>query len=332
MDTFHGSKGLEWPTVVLLFCHRDISVFNDPGPIFDSSTGVPRFFSGINSEHFEEFKARQRLNQEQTHARLLYVAMTRTKGTLILTHGHPETTPEANSPAALLDFDLNDLERWTVPGIVTGVQFREDLCFANEEDPADRGEAMAGDGGEKIGAVALPRRWYAPPPAKVVASTVGDEDARRHGVWWHETMEFFPWRRPDDHRAYLFGAARRAPDPQRALEEVDLFLCSEFYENLLSADWDFFPEWSFAVPDEETGEAHKSVVDLLCFNRLQNVLVVVDWKTEVLAPASVSAALTTHRPQLERYVRFFRATTPLPAGIYFTHLGRFFSMDGIVFP
>ena len=135
-----------------------------------------------------------------------------------------------------------------------------------------------------------------------------------YGTWFHETLERLPFGNGREaQRAFLDGViqseAAGTPWEDRAKQEFDRFLDSEFLGSIDLAGSRFLPEvaFSFAAADDEWIEG---TIDLVIVKE-DGGMIVVDWKTNRPAPGEAGEDFTErlrehYRPQLEAYARFLR--------------------------
>jgi len=102
--TIHGSKGLEFPVVVLAGLERDVASGQRPAAVLWREDGTPELRAGgaLRTLGFEEAAKREReLDALEAH-RLLYVGMTRARDHLILClhHKQPKEGSTATSSVA----------------------------------------------------------------------------------------------------------------------------------------------------------------------------------------------------------------------------------------
>jgi ATP-dependent exoDNAse (exonuclease V) beta subunit len=161
---------------------------------------------------------------------------------------------------------------------------------------------------------------------------MGREDPIEYGVWWHETMEFLPWRgEGTEIDAYLKTALATAEAQgfgPRGREEVELLRGSGLWRELRQARWRIMAELSVVAPLEAVGWID-GVIDLVAQDESASELLVIDWKTNRLRSGEESGALLErlleeYRPQLEAYGaclgRFFPAQK-VTLGLYASGTG-----------
>ncbi len=106
--TIHGSKGLEFPVVVLAGLERDVAPGQRPPAVLWREDGTPELRAGgrLRSSGFDETNERERELDALEQHRLLYVGMTRARDHLVLCLHHKEAndaTSAKRTEAALLN-------------------------------------------------------------------------------------------------------------------------------------------------------------------------------------------------------------------------------------
>jgi len=192
--TIHGSKGLEFPIVVLAGLERDVASGQRPPAVLWREDGTPELRGGgpLRSLGFDEANGRERELDLLEQHRLLYVGMTRARDHLIVCLHHKELK-ESNSAtpseaARLLDICLRSPQLWR----------RLPIAALTEDDVSDEvaptealSKVLAGfglDRGATTESEAVPR----------------SEDA--DVVAWREGVDVFATR-----RSAALASNRRAP-------------------------------------------------------------------------------------------------------------------------
>jgi hypothetical protein len=306
IDTYHGAKGLEWPVVLLPFFRRNMTLSPERLPKFAFHGDGPRFFT-CKTPDYGEFKGQQMEGKLRTLERLLYVAMTRVKETLILAHG--ETEAEGRSPQALLGLDVSLLPAFQPLGVPVPLAREPVRIFANEERRDMPWEPPRGDEAAMshiLSPIDLEKSLLVrPSPAP---DPVVDGEAVAYGNWWHRTMQYFPWGESDQHTDYLRRAAGEAPQRERAERETALFLRSSCYGAHAGGGWKFLSEWPFF-------DGRNGAIDLICLG--DGRVEIIDWKTEL------GESPDGHLEQLTRYLRVVERHLggPVEVYVYFTATG-----------
>jgi ATP-dependent exoDNAse (exonuclease V) beta subunit len=331
--TAHSAKGLEWPVVIPVGMWREIGKREETGLrlLPPDETGVARVYFDSASLPVVTRESRERERRREL-VRLLYVTLTRARRTLVLPLG--ETAAES-SFLALWGADLAGLPRagdaaWAVPAAAE--PFEPELAEV-ALDPA-----MAG--------VTFPRRLlphqlaHKPDVVRTALhesaendpSPAGREDPIEYGLWWHETMEFLPWRGEgrelDDYLAARLAVATKQGFAGRGEAELGLLRASDLWRELRMPGWRILSELSVVAPLGDAGWVD-GVIDLVAQDESAGKLLVIDWKTNRLRAGEPEEALLQrlvdeYRPQLDAYGTCLRQFFPKQAitlGVYATGSG-----------
>ncbi len=319
--TSHKSKGLGWDAVILPFFGREQIPYTDDYPrCAFPYHGVPRVELGkydSTSAHKQEQTRREREEKE----RLLYVAMTRTKRSLILiddldlwkggplsfadclglVEGNPQTwswwnqlpeTPEAVKQVAdgrrdvAHDESLFSQPPLTLDGIwkrVTPSSLQQHGDISPERDEPDR---------------------LFHPEYKEEIRTI---DPAAYGNWWHMMMEKAPWKGDlEALRAHCHDFLDTCPKgkEERARREISALLQAPIIHELLQPEWDVWCEVSMLHAQVEAYTAYEGFIDLLAVHRETGEWIVLDWKTDQLPSKEPQHFLRgVYGPQLAVYAQ-----------------------------
>jgi ATP-dependent exoDNAse (exonuclease V) beta subunit len=112
----------------------------------------------------------------------------------------------------------------------------------------------------------------------------GDE-AIDYGLWWHETMEFMPWRGDtqvvEAYCADRLAAAEGLGLALRAEPELRLLRESKLWQELNSDRWERAAELAIFSPIEDDTWID-GVMDLVLHDAARHEVWIVDWKTNRL--------------------------------------------------
>lgn len=340
--TSHSAKGLEWPVVIPIGLWRTIGQAPEDGLRFVAEEGgdIRVYYDGESMPGTtREARARERLREL---VRLLYVTLTRARRTLVLPWGVEFCTAQEGGFADLWGAPLEKLTELEPPPAVPA-------------DPAGPMRSSAGTGGTTPVPTKFPT-W----PARVLPhqlahkpdgarearhESVWDfpargsrEDPIEYGLWWHETMEFLPWRGNEAVvRAYLHAAIEEAGNRgfgQRAARELGLLQASSLWQALRTTSGPVFTELSVVAPLDEDGWVD-GVIDLVAEDPATNELLVLDWKTNQSRAGEthdtfMERLLHEYRPQLLAYGTCLGGFFPnrrSKAGIYSTATGAWQGLD-----
>ncbi|HSY53716.1 MAG TPA: UvrD-helicase domain-containing protein [Opitutaceae bacterium] len=286
--TSHSAKGLEWPVVIPIGLWRAIRKPPNLGLQLVNEAGVARVFFDGESLPAETRDARER-ERLRENVRLLYVTLTRSRRTLVL--------PRVDTPAEPGSF----LELWgaDLTARLPSERATGEIEIKNEPVISAGGgvEMRPLDFKLRISSPALPARVlphqlaHAPDAARTARHEsaldeplplrAGD-DPIDYGLWWHETLEFWPWEggeaAREAHVAGALAAAEAQGFRQRGAEELAKFRASGLYAELGTARWTRLAELSVFAPLRADAWID-GVIDLVAHDAAARQVVVVDWKT-----------------------------------------------------
>ena len=312
--TAHSSKGLEWPVVIPIGLWREIGTRDETGlRLVPDAAGEPQVFFDNDSLPEATKDARERERRREL-VRLLYVALTRARRTLVLPWGADFAPPEENSFAELWGATMEK---------IGALEFTAELVPSPANgQPVDVVELAAP--AAPVEFPVLPQRILphqlanAPDPVRAARHESaldeplpvrGGEDAIDYGVWWHETMESLPWP-ADDAAVTEYGtqALRQAEAlgfRARGEEEWTRLRASAAWTELRSARWTRLAEIGIFAPLRKEGWID-GVIDLVLHDAAGGELWVLDWKTNRRRAGETDAALLArlvaeYTPQLTAY-------------------------------
>ena len=362
--TSHSSKGLEWPVVVALGLWRDLRPVAARGlRLIPDAGGEPRVFFDAASVPDETKDARERERLREL-TRLLYVTLTRPRQALVLPWADGfGGKPKAGSFAELWGIGWESVPEWSEASLLaeseqaaTGGVATSDARTDSRKTRVNVGEVMEQlafpSESMRTPASAMPRRMptrllphqLAHKPDAVRSArheaTVDEplgisargEEAVDYGLWWHETLEFFPWgaaaheveahgmRRLEVANAFGFG--------ERATREWHAWLQSQTRGELEDVRWAREAELAVFAPLQADAWMD-GVMDLVLHDEHANEVWVLDWKTNRRRNAEGDAELLgrlreEYAPQLDAYATSLRQAFPgarVRAWLYATAAG-----------
>ena len=347
--TCQKAKGLEWDAVIVPFFSRKIHTRDDEFPrlivhcqseeviVAFSKADVPAGAKdALKSAHLQEME------------RLLYVALTRARHTLVLAAdrelfgaapggsltGWLRSEHDPNEPAmAALRVKATACDKThsrQVDSVRTEEKSQEGSDFPTP--PLAAAAMHAGDffrklnpsrfiidGGEIEGTGADTRKEV---EAEFRARTLPSA-ATRYGVWWHEFARNVAWNlQPDAWQVAFDQTVIHSPDPSRSRDEWKLLMkCfsarPDFYAGKAFAEMPFF--WRF---DERS--SLEGVIDLAVWLPDLQQWLLLDWKTNQIKPEKLDELRVYYRPQIAAYWKAIAEMTkqPISAAIYSTATGQ----------
>lgn len=353
--TSHKAKGSEWQAVIVPYLMREVDTRaeNFPRLISDRATKLQRVLFD-QEEITQEMEAEARLEQAKEMERLLYVALTRAKHTLVLC-GAPGlyATSKAPQPSrsqikwlrceaggcneiafASLNTSAQPDDRTAgrqtrqsarsglksvaaLPPIAR-VSSRELPKFIVKVSPSGLAEALAGA-----------EAFAAPEPRIPVPAGAFDNEATRYGHWWHRLLRSLEWHAgPDEWTRAFETALPTVGDRIQAAREWKLFLAhaasaADFRKRFLAEPFLAHAELPFLLKLGDAA-ALEGVIDLVLFAPDSGRAFVVDWKTDRTDTRRAGALRAKYRAQIAAYRHALRKLTEfrVEAALFSTAIGK----------
>ncbi|MDB6172963.1 MAG: hypothetical protein JWL59_2274 [Chthoniobacteraceae bacterium] len=361
--TCQKAKGSEWEAVIVPFLSRKI---HNPSRGFPRLIRHPRTGKtvvALGREFIdEETKNAVAAQQAQEMERLLYVALTRSKHTLVVAHDHAlfggKTGVHKSAQTSSLRAESGGMNAAAFDRICAAALH----CALTTRHQTEESERRAReqsvetlplyfDGFEEaaranaaqfvkrnpsalahtvISAETDPSRLVEPRPFQAGRENAGT----RYGTWWHGFVESLPW----DASAAAWDQAFEkmvvdSPDPERSQTEWILLRKQMAGETEL-AKWITRPdlivhvEMPFLWAMSE-GECLEGIIDLAVFDPGAQRWLILDWKTNRVAPSNAAQLQAQYEPQLAAYWKAVSAMLGMPvsAALYSTTLGMWLPYD-----
>ena len=353
--TSQKAKGSEWQAVILPFLGRDI---RSPAPRYPSLIKTPgsgEMLVALSKEDpSEELKKARELSEQQEMQRLLYVATTRARHTLVLAldrelfldskaklsrraHlklllGEPAdanaeqfevltTTPQACvlTSAAALELQSETDVLPSSPGVV-------------DQKVVQKARRRAADFVHKISPSGYDEEILQVSTDLIIenlsAITVGrsatDTPATLYGRWWHDFIQRISWHDESSWEQVFEEHQAKSPAAKRSANEWELFLQylkndPDFSGLLTRTEMVTHPETPFFWRMDEH-RCLEGIVDLALFEPGEKKWFILDWKTK---RDKIDILRAHYRPQIAAYWKAITEMTgtQVEAGIYSTSTG-----------
>lgn len=357
--TSQKAKGSEWQVVIVPFLGRDTRPPPPRYPCLLKAPGTGELIVALGKEdQSPEAKEALERRQAQEMERLLYVAATRARHTLVLaldqeifakTNGslhkgaqlrrllgegemnraHFDALSAAPSACALTAETTRHPEVAEVAKVAafrrvdrktTDAARKRASQFVHKFNPSayDAEVERAADEDDVIAATALPS------PARSSA----DNPATLYGRWWHSLFEAIDWRREFASAEQLFEERQlKSPMPARSATEWKLAgrlfrdpTVATFINSSSTHAHREFP-FSWCINAEAAVEG---IIDVLFIDEAARKCLVLDWKTNRIAEGEEQRLLEHFRPQLSAYWKAVSEISGLSvaAGVYSTAAGK----------
>jgi ATP-dependent exoDNAse (exonuclease V) beta subunit len=342
--TSHKAKGSEWQTVVVPFLARELRTPSPPYPHFVKSPvdgGLIIAFG--NQDKSKDLKdAIERAEQQQLE-RLLYVATTRARHTLVVVldqeifcSSEGKLLKTAQLRRLIRDKDLYsgefDQHTSTIDEVPESSPIVKHASQKNgsEIDPLTNDELKrAAKRASEFVRKITPSALDAEVPADARTRSRLDTLATLYGRWWHKFFQRLDWKGGIDSAQKLFEKELPiSPDAKAAAKDWNamgrsLFSDATIARFLASDETLFHAEFPFSWR-RNNRSVLEGLIDSIMINRKAGRCLLLDWKTNDVSPSDVEIFRETYRPQLAAYWKAVTEITGLEveAGLFSTALGR----------
>jgi ATP-dependent exoDNAse (exonuclease V) beta subunit len=288
--------------------------------------------------------------------RLLYVALTRARHTLVLAADHKlfaKKNGQVHSSSQMKWFRADErgtnwatMQRLSTAAIACGKTVAHNReaaqVMSDKIDQQSLPEIVDAKAGAKNASefvrILNPSRL---PTERMVTADDWSENlktpaafspALRYGVWWHEFMQQLPWDSGGETWKQIFERNKTAsPDGARSKREWELL------EKLLATDLDFRQRITRDIMHKEMPilwridetRCLEGIVDLALFQADVKKVFILDWKTNRIATDKIDSLRIRYRPQMAAYWKAIQDMTnhSIKAAIYSTATGRLIVYD-----
>ncbi|MEP7077690.1 MAG: UvrD-helicase domain-containing protein [Chthoniobacterales bacterium] len=363
--TAQKAKGSEWQAVILPFLGRGIIPPSPRYPCILKIPGSNEPLVALNKEDFpDEVRSATKVAVQQEMARLLYVAATRARHTLVLAHDRelflnskgaiPPTAQlkhfeaDAKSHAAIFARigTIAETCARTAEATLKAREQAEDLVSALR--PIDRREQQqalrraeefvhkrnpsAYD--PELALEEIETERAASPSVALHLRSAADSPATLYGRWWHSLLQNLEWRTGLPEADRIFQERQpRSPDNVRSAAEWKRVRGGLFNEATITrflsaptirAHTEFPFSWSI-----NSHAALEGVIDLLLIEDERKRCLLLDWKTNRVANGEDELLRARYRPQIAAYWKAVCEITgfEVAAGLFSTALGKLLMYD-----
>jgi len=355
--TAQKAKGSEWDAVIVPFLAREVRLGN---------TNYPRIVQrdppqiALDLADWDEFKDDAKRVQRQEMERLLYVALTRARHTLVLALDQEffrGARGQVHSETQLkwLQADNGEANAEVISAIGTEADACAETASRQSEMPIEEVHAS-------LSALRLDTGWIdiARHKAVLIIETMSpskfspeeeltpiekadvwieiepelrppriENPATRYGLWWHDFVQEIPWLDEGSWDKIFAASVTSSPDPARSKREWEILKkhlarSADFRRRIAATI--FHPEMPFFWRFRES-KCLEGIVDLALFNG--DHCLILDWKTNRIAADKIDNLRALYRPQIAAYRKAVIEMTGLSvaAGIYSTSTGQFIAYD-----
>jgi ATP-dependent exoDNAse (exonuclease V) beta subunit len=341
--TSYKAKGSEWQAVVVPFLARDLRTPSARYPHFVKSPADGELIIVFgNQDKSKDLKdAIERAEQQQLE-RLLYVATTRARHTLVVVldqeifcnnEGKLLKTTQLRRLIRNKDFYSGEFDQHSsmIDEIVEASPILGEASQKNgaEIEPLTSSELRravkrASEFVRKIAPSALDSEV----PADVQIRSRLDTLPILYGRWWHKFFQRLDWRGGIDSAQKFFERELpTSPDSKAAIKDwnatrLNLFTDATIASFLASNAMLFHAEFAF-LWRRNNRSVLEGLIDSIMIDRKAGRCLLLDWKTNDVSPGDVEMFRETYRPQLAAYWKAVSEITGLhvQAGLFSTALG-----------
>ena len=348
--TSHKAKGSEWQAVIVPFLARELRTPPPPYPhLVKSPMDGGLIIAFGNQDKSKDLKdAIERAEQQQLE-RLLYVATTRARHTLVVVldqeifsniEGKLLRTAQLRRLIRNKAFYSGEFDQHssTIDELLEPLQT---VAHASQKDGAEieplssseltRAAKRASQFVRKITPSALDLEA----PAEVRTHSRLDNLATLYGRWWHRFFQRLDWKGGIDSAHKLFEKELPiSPDAKAAVKDWNatrrnLFSDATIARFLAGEETLFHAEFPFSWRRNDRSVL-EGLIDSIMIDRKAGRCLLVDWKTNDVSPSDVEIFRETYRPQMAAY---WKAVTEIAGlevetGLFSTALGHLMLYSG----
>ncbi len=354
--TAHKAKGSEWDAVIVPFLAREARLGgNIRYPLVIS--GEQPFIAFDRSDR-ADLEDEMKKVQRQEMERLLYVALTRARHTLVFALDpqlfRGKRGVHSDTQLKWLQADANEENA----EIILNLPDEATACEETAAHHKERAPELVADSLRALrletGSVDIARQraasiietvtpsQFAPEEELSGSPTVEkwieiepelrppriDNPAKRYGIWWHDFAEQIDWRpEPKNWSETFERKVCTSPDVARSKREWQLLQRHiESVDGLVHVlrDADLVRQEMPFFWRMGENQCLEGIIDLASFNQKANGVFILDWKTNQIARSKIGILRMQYLPQIAAYWKAVAEITnqPVSAGIYSTTTGQ----------
>jgi ATP-dependent exoDNAse (exonuclease V) beta subunit len=341
--TSHKAKGSEWQAVIVPFLAREQRPPSLPYPnLVKSPVGGELIIAFANEDKPKDLKDAIERAQQQELERLLYVATTRARHTLVVvldqeifcnTEGKLPRTAQLRRLIRDKDFYSSEFDQHsiTIDEVLEPSPIVERPSQKNgaEIEPLTSSELKrARKHASQFVRKITPSALDSEVPGAVRTRSRLDTLATLYGRWWHKFFQRLDWKGGIDSAQKLFEKdLPSSSDAKAAVKDwnatrQNLFNDATIARFLASDETLFHAEFPFSWHRNDRS-VPEGLIDSIMINREAGRCLLLDWKTNNVSPSDVEIFRETYRPQLAAYWKAVTEITGLEveAGLFSTALG-----------
>src|SRR5437773_1554214 len=340
--TSHKAKGSEWQAVIVPFLARDLRLPSPRYPHFVKPPATSGLLIALGKEDkSKDLKDAVERAQQQELERLLYVATTRARHTLVLvldqeifsnTDGELPKTAQLRRLLCGKDGYSGEFdERASTTETIEDSETPSSAPGPSEvkiERLTARELRCAVKRSSEFVRKFTPSALDAEVPAELRTRSRLDNLATLYGRWWHKFFESLDWKGGIDSAQKLFEkqlpscpGAKSATKDWNVTRE-NLFSDSCIARFLASGETQFHREFPFSWRRNDRSVL-EGLIDSLMIDRKAGRCLLVDWKTNSVSLGETENFRSRYRPQLAAYWKAVSEIThfDVEAGLFSTALG-----------
>ena len=341
--TLHKAKGSEWHAVIVPFLARELRPPSPRYPHFVKSPVDGELIIAFGKEDKpKDLKDAIESAQQQELERLLYVATTRARHTLVVvldqeifsnSEGKLPRTAQLRRLIRDKDFYSGEFDQHSRT-IEAVLELSPIVEHASQKSGAKietlssgelkRAAKRASEFVRKTTPSALDSEVAADVPTRSRLDTL----ALLYGRWWHKFFQRLDWKGGIDSAQKLFEKELPlSPDAKAAVKDWNAtrgnLLSDATIARFLARDETLFhAEFPFSWRRNDRSVL-EGLIDSIMINRKAGRCLLLDWKTNDVSPSDVEIFRETYRPQVAAYWKAVTEITGLEveAGLFSTALG-----------